>query len=413
MSRFFSLPCPLLYCGVLAVVLVVRGGRVYTVTRGVIEEGVVVVGDDGRITAVGRVGEVEVPSGADIVDARGLHVIPGMIDPHTHIGVSELAVGWEGRDTNEATEPVTPHLRALDGVKSDDEGFREALSHGVTTVGILPGSANPIGGLGVAMKTFGRHKLDMVVREPIGLKMAFGENPKRVHGLENKRSPATRMAVAGLIREWLTKAQNYMRKKELFRDQPEKLPDKDLRLEALELLLRGKIPARAHAHLADDILTALRIAEEFGFKIVLDHCTECHRIAEVIAEKKVPAVVGPLITSKYKVELRNRTTETPGVLARHGVKVAITTDHPVVPIKLLPVVVAIAIRDGLGFEEALRAVTINAAEVLGVADRLGSIEPGKDGDLVVLSGPPFSLETRVVYTIVNGKIAYSAEEAKK
>jgi len=394
-------------------VLVIRGGKVYTVTRGVIEEGVIVVGDDGKIKAVGKAGEVEIPKGADILDAKGMHIMPGMIDPHTHIGVHELAIGWEGRDTNETTEPVTPHLRAIDGIKSDDEGFYEALSHGVTTVGVLPGSANPIGGLGVAMKTYGKHKLDMVVKEPIGLKIAFGENPKRTHGLENKRSPATRMAIAGLIREWLTKAQNYMRKKDLFKDQPEKLPDKDLRLEALELLLRRKIPARAHAHLADDILTAISIAEEFGFDIVLDHSTESHRIPEVLASRNIPAVVGPLLTAKYKVELRNRTTETPGILAKHGVKVAITTDHPVVPIKLLPIQVAIAIRDGLSFEDALKAVTINAADILGLADRLGSIEPGKDGDIIVLNAPPFQVEARVVYTIINGKIVYSAEEAKK
>ncbi|RLG77804.1 MAG: amidohydrolase [Thermoprotei archaeon] len=393
--------------------LVIRGGKVYTVTRGVIEEGVIVVGDDGKIKAVGKAGEVEIPKGADILDAKGMHIMPGMIDPHTHIGVHELAIGWEGRDTNETTEPVTPHLRAIDGIKSDDEGFYEALSHGVTTVGVLPGSANPIGGLGVAMKTYGKHKLDMVVKEPIGLKIAFGENPKRTHGLENKRSPATRMAIAGLIREWLTKAQNYMRKKDLFKDQPEKLPDKDLRLEALELLLRRKIPARAHAHLADDILTAISIAEEFGFDIVLDHSTESHRIPEVLASRNIPAVVGPLLTAKYKVELRNRTTETPGILAKHGVKVAITTDHPVVPIKLLPIQVAIAIRDGLSFEDALKAVTINAADILGLADRLGSIEPGKDGDIIVLNAPPFQVEARVVYTIINGKIVYSAEEAKK
>jgi len=393
--------------------LVIKNGRIYTVTGGVIEEGVVVVGDDGKIKAVGRVGEVEIPSGADVLDVRGMHVIPGMIDPHTHIGVEELAVGWEGRDVNESTEPVTPHLRALDGVKADDEGFREALSTGVTTVGILPGSANPVGGLGVAMKTYGRHKLEMVLKEPIGLKMAFGENPKRTHGLENKRSPSTRMGIAGIIREWLTKAQNYAAKKDLFKDQPEKMPDRDVRLEALELLLRRKIPARAHAHTADDIITAISIAEEFGFNIVVDHCTEGHRIPDVLAAKRVPCVVGPLLTAKYKVELRNRTTETPGVLARSGVKIAITTDHPVIPIKLLPVEAAIAIRDGLSFEEAIRAVTINAAEILGVADRVGSVEPGKDGDLVVLSKPPFTLEARVVYTIVNGRIVYSAEESKK
>ncbi|MET1128842.1 MAG: amidohydrolase [Thermoproteota archaeon] len=393
--------------------LVVRGGRIYTVTKGIIEGGLVVVDDSGRIAAVGREGDVEVPAGADVINARGMHVLPGLVDAHTHLGVSEQAVGWEGRDTNESTDPVTPHLRAIDGVKSDDPGFRDALAAGVTTVGILPGSGNVVGGLGAALKTYGGHKLEMLLKEPIGLKVAFGENPKRVHGAENKRMPATRMGIAGLLREWLAKAQNYSRKKEVFKDQPDKLPDRDLKLEALELALKGEIPVRAHAHMADDILTAISITEEFGLRMVLDHSTESHRIPDVLASRGIPAVVGPLFTSKYKVELRNRTTETPGVLAKHGVKVAITTDHPVVPIKLLPLQVAVAVRDGLPFEEALKAVTINAAEILGVADRVGSIEPGKDGDLVILDGPPFAVEARTVYTIVNGKIAYSREEERK
>ncbi len=394
-------------------VLVIRGGRVYTVTRGIIDDGVVVIGDDGKIKAVGRADEVEVPSGADVIDARGRHIIPGLIDPHTHMGITEQAIGWEGRDQNETTEPVTPHLRVIDGIKSDDAAFRDALESGVTTVGVLPGSANPIGGLGAALKCYGRHKYEMLIKEPIGIKLAFGENPKRVHGLENKRTPATRMAIAGLIREWLVKAQNYMRKKEIFKDQPEKLPDRDLRLEVLEKVLRREIPVRAHAHMADDILTAISIAEEFNLRIVVDHATESHRIADVLASKKVPVVIGPLLTSKYKVELRNRTTQTPAIVVKYGVKLAITTDHPIIPIKLLPFEVTIAMRDGLPFEEALRAVTINAAEILGIEDRVGSIEVGKDGDIVVLDRRPFDVEAKVLYTIVNGKIAYTYEERKK
>jgi len=393
--------------------LVVKGGYVYTFYRGVIEDGVIVIGDDGRIAAVGRADEVEVPPGSDVIGAKGAHVIPGLIDAHTHIGVDEEAVGWEGRDTNESTEPVTPHLRAFDGIKSDDIAFREALEAGITSVGVLPGSANPIGGLGAAVKCFGRNKLEMLIKEPIGLKMAFGENPKRVHGVENKRSPSTRMGIAGVIREWLVKARNYSRKKELFKDQPEKLPDVDLRLEALELALRGAIPVRAHAHLADDMITAISIAKEFNLRLVLDHGTEAHRIPDVIAREGIPVVVGPLMTAKGKVELRGRTLETPKVLASYGITLAITTDHPVVPLKLLPVQVALAIREGLPFEEALKALTINAAKILGIADRVGSIEVGKDGDVVVLSRRPFDIEAKVLYTIVNGRVAYSSEEARR
>lgn len=393
--------------------LVVKGGYVYTFYRGIIEDGVVVVGDNGKIVAVGRADEVEIPPGSDVLGVRGAHVIPGLIDAHTHIGIDEEAVGWEGRDTNESTEPVTPHLRAFDGIKSDDIAFREALEAGITSVGVLPGSANPIGGLGVAIKCFGRNKLEMLIREPIGLKMAFGENPKRVHGVENKRSPSTRMGIAGIIREWLVKARNYSRKKELFKDQPEKFPDVDLRLEAIELALKGVIPVRAHAHIADDILTAISIAKEFNLRIVLDHGTEAHRIPEIIASEKIPVAIGPLMTAKGKVELRNRTIGTPKVLASYGIELAIITDHPVVPLKLLPVQVALAIREGLPFEEALKAVTVNAAKILGISDRVGSIEVGKDGDIVVLSKRPFDIEAKVLYTIVNGKVVYSSEEAKK
>ncbi len=390
-------------------VLVIKGGVIHTVTRGTISGGAVIV-EGGRITFVGPLDKARIPGDAEIIDAEGMHVMPGMIDPHSHLGVAEQGVGWEGRDTTETTEPITPHLRALDAVKTDDMGFQEAAEAGVTTVGVLPGSGNPIAGLAAALKTHGESLLDMVLREPVGMKMAFGENPRRIHGLEAKRSPATRMAVAGLIREWLVKAENYARKKELFKDQPEKLPDRDLRLEALEQLLRGVFPARSHAHRADDILTAIRLAEEFGYRLIIDHGTEAYRIAGILAEKHIPVVVGPLLSSRYKVELRGKTMKTPAILAEHGVTFALTTDHPVTPIRLLPVEAGLAMREGLSFNDALKAVTINAARILGVDERVGSLEEGKDADIVVLSGRPFDMLTRTMYTIINGRIVYRAEE---
>jgi len=392
--------------------LVIRNCVIYTMSDlGVINNGVIVI-SNGKIAEVGVEGKVEIPDGAEIIDVQGRYVTPGLIDPHTHIGVHEEGVGWEGNDTNEFTEPITPHVRAIDGVKADDEGFREARESGVTTVGVLPGSANPIGGLGVALKTYGRVVDEMVIREPIGMKMAFGENPRRVHGIEAKRTPYTRMGIVALIREWLVKAKNYIDKKVLFRSQPEKMPEVDLRLEALSLVVRGVIPARMHAHRDDDIATAMRIAEEYKIKAVLDHATEAWKIPDIIASKNIPCVVGPLLTSKYKVELKNRTTEAPAILEKHGVMVSLTTDHPVIPIKLLPLTAAIAHRDGMSWEGTLRAITVNAAKILGVNDRVGTIEVGKDADIVVWEGKPLTLTGKAYMTIINGEIVYSAEESK-
>ena len=389
--------------------LVIKNAIVYTMSRlGVISRGVIVV-SDGKIAEVGVEGKVEIPADAEVVDAGGRIVTPGLIDAHTHLGVHEEGLGWEGNDTNEITDPVTPHMRAIDGIKADDEGFEDARNHGVTCVGIVPGSANPIGGLGVAVKTYGRVVDEMVVRNPIGLKMAFGENPRRVHGLEAKRSPYTRMGVAALIREWLVKARNYSRKKELFKDQPEKMPEEDIKLEALELVVKGEIPARMHSHRDDDIATALRIAREFNINVVIDHATEAWKIPDMIAEHGVPAVVGPLLTAKRKVELRDRTTEAPKILVEHGVMVAITTDHPVIPIKLLPISAAVAIRDGMPWEEALKALTVNPAKILGIDDRVGSLEAGKDADVVIWEGKPLTLEAKPYKVFIGGKEVYSVE----
>jgi len=384
--------------------LAIVNGRVYPVTSPPIENGVVLV-DRGKIVAVGR--DVSIPAGAQVIDAAGKYVLPGFVDAHTHLGVHEEGVGWEGSDGNEATDPVTPHLRAIDGFNPADQGLRDAVAGGITTVWVTPGSANVIGGLGFTVKTSGSTADAMVVKNPSGLKAAFGENPKRVY-TERKTVPTTRMGVAGVLREALLKAQTYMAKQARYKDDPDKAPDRDLKLEAIAMVLRGELPLRTHAHRADDILTALRIAKEFGIKITIEHGTEGHLIAGILAAEHVPVNVGPSFSTRRKVELRERSFKTPAVLARAGVKVSLITDHPVMPIQLLPLAAGVAVREGLSEDEALRAITINPAEVCGVEDRVGSLAPGKDADVVIWDGHPFDTRARVLYTIINGEIVYQA-----
>jgi len=384
--------------------LAIKGGRILTVTKGIIEEGVILV-EGGKIVEVGR--DVRIPEGAEVIDATGKVVMPGLVEAHCHIGIIEESVGWAGSDGNEATDPVTPHLRAIDAIKAnaDEKGLQAALETGVTTAQILPGSANVIGGTGVVVKTAPKTTVDeMVLRNPSGLKVALGENPRRVYGQGLKRMPATRMGVAALLREWLVKAQNYMRKKELAKKDPSKMPDKDLKLETLQLVLEGKIPLRVHAHRADDIATAVRIAEEFGISLSWEHATEGHRIAKWIASKGVPAVWGPSLMGRPKWEMRELNFETPKVLHEAGVKFAIQTDAVGSGIRFLPLCAAMAVKHGLPWEAALKAVTITPAEILGVADRLGSIERGKDADLRILSGDPFDPMTEVEMVIVDGEV---------
>jgi len=382
--------------------LAIVGGHILTITKGEIEKGTLLI-DEGKIVAVGR--EVEVPAGASIIDATGKYVLPGLIDAHTHVGIGEEAQGWAGMDVNEMTDPVTAHLRAIDAINPEDEGFRDALRGGVTAIQINPGSANIIGGLTVAMKTFGRTVDEMALRSPSGLKAALGENPKRVYG-DQKKLPSTRMGSAAVLREWLVKAQNYMAKEEAAKQEPGKPFERDLRLEAIARVLRREIPLRLHAHRADDIMTALRIQEEFGFDLTLEHCTEGHKIADVIAKRGIPAMVGPTITARTKVELRDRSLRTPALLSQAGVKVCIITDHWIVPIQHLIVSVILAVREGMAPEEALKAVTINPAEVIGVADRIGSLEPGKDADFQIMSGHPLDIMSRAEKVFVSGQLAY-------
>ncbi|NLP44905.1 MAG: amidohydrolase family protein [Peptococcaceae bacterium] len=338
-----------------------------------------------------------------IIEAKGKWVLPGFIDAHSHIGIGEEIYQHEGDDVNEMTDPLTPELRALDGINPEDQGFRDARLGGITAAFTSPGSANVIGGTGVVIKTAGRVVEEMIVREPAGLKVAFGENPKVVYG-EQKKMPSTRMGTAALLRQALVDAQNYREKLEQGKTDPDKLPERDLGLETINLVLDKKIPLRAHAHRADDIMTAIRIAREFDVDLVLDHCTEGHKIADLLQKYNYPTVVGPSLINRAKVELKDRTFETPGILAKAGLKVALMTDHSVTPIQYLPLCAALAVRSGMAEEDALKAITIWSAEILGVADRLGSLEEGKDADIVVWTDKPLSLEADASVVLINGQI---------
>ncbi|NJC72508.1 amidohydrolase [Planosporangium thailandense] len=366
-----------------------------------IDGGVIVI-EDGRIAAVGGA-DLPVPEGATTVSAEGAWVLPGFIDAHAHVGVWEEAEGWAGQDTNEMTDPNTAHVRALDAINPADLGFRDAIGGGVLAVNVNPGSGNPIGGQTVALKCWGRTVDEMLLRQPSGLKSALGENPKRVYG-DRKQLPSTRLGTAAVIRDAFTQAGNYLAKWE--NPEPGKQPDRDLKLEALAKVLRREIPWRQHCHRADDIATAMRIAEEFGYELVIDHGTEAHLLADIIAAKGIPVIIGPLFTTRSKVELRNRSLANPGRLAAAGVTIAITTDHPVVPINFLIHQATLAVKEGLDPVTALRAVTINPARIAGVADRLGSIEPGKDADLCIWSGDPLDVMNRVERAYVGGVEVY-------
>src|SRR5215469_9687807 len=381
-------------------------GRVVPVTGDEIHGGTVLI-RAGKIAAVGE--SVAIPDDAVVVDAAGSWVLPGFIEAHGHVGTSEEAEGWAGQDTNELTEPVTAHVRAIDAINPADMGFRDAIGGGVLAVNVNPGSGNPIGGQTVALKCWGRTVDQMTLRQPSGMKSALGENPKRVYG-EQKKTPSTRLGTAAVIRGALVDAANYLRRidAEAAKAEAERKPvDRDLKLEALGKVLRREIPWRQHCHRADDIATAIRIADEFGYDLVIDHGTEAHLLADIIAARNIPVVIGPLLTSRSKVELRNRSLANPGRLAKAGVTIAITTDHPVVPIHFLVHQAAFAVREGLDRETAYEALTINPARIAGIDDRLGSIEAGKDGDLAIWSGDPLNVLSRVERAFIEGNQIYS------
>ncbi len=380
----------------------ITGGRVLPV-EGEPFEGTVLL-EDGKIAALGP--SVRVPRGVERVDARGKVITPGLIDAHAHVGVWEEGEGWAGDDVNELTDPVTAHVRAIDAINPADLGFCDAVSGGVLAANVNPGSGNPIGGQTVAIKTWGRSVDDMLLRQPSGLKSALGENPKRVYGQNkgDKKMPSTRLGTAAVIREALVNAANYLEKQR--RPQPEAFEERDLKLEALGLVLQREIPWRQHCHRADDIATALRIADEFGYRLVIDHGTEAFLLADTLARRSIPVVIGPLFTNRSKVELRQRSLANPGKLAAAGVTIAITTDHPVVPIDFLIYQAALAVKEGLDRDSALRAITLHPARIMGVDERLGSLAPGKDADLCVWSGDPLDVLSRVEQAWVDGRRVY-------
>jgi imidazolonepropionase-like amidohydrolase len=385
--------------------LAVQGKKVLTITNGTISDGIILV-ENGKIRSIGQ--DVKVPDGVKTLKAKV--VMPGLVETHCHIGIWEEKIGWAGSDGNEATDPVTPHVRAIDGIKAnaDEGGLEAALKEGITTAQVLPGSANVIGGTGLVLKTAPKTTVDeMVIKNPSGMKVAFGENPRRVYGVEQKKMPSTRMGVAGVLREWLKKTQNYIEKKEKFSDGPEKQPEYDIRLEALIPVLKKEIPLRAHAHRADDLATAVRICEEFNVDMSWEHATEGHRVAKWIAKKGIPAVWGPSLAARSKWEMRELGFETPKALYDAGAKFAIQTDAVGSTIRFLPICAALSVREGVPYDYALKAITIIPAEISGVADRVGSIEVGKDADLRLLSGDPLDYMTKVQKVIIDGEIVYS------
>ena len=394
--------------------IAITGGHVVPVEGEPIDGGTVLIAD-GKIAAITAPG-IAPPPGAEVIDATGKWVLPGLVDAHTHLGAREEGEGWAGTDTNELTGPVQAHVRVLDAINPADEGFRDAIAGGVLTVGVTPGSGNPIGGQTVAIRCWGQTVDDMVLRSPAGMKSALGENPKRVH--DNRRvNPSSRLGTAATIRAAFVEAANFMAKEDQSSSSSAERTGatavRDLKLEALARVLRREIPWRQHCHRADDIATALRLAAEFGYDLVLDHGTEGYLIANKIAAAGVPVVTGPLITARSKVELRNRTMANPGLLAAAGVTVAIATDHPVVPIHLLIVQAALAMKEGLDRATALRAVTITPAQIMRVADRVGSLVPGKDADLVIWSGDPLDVMSRAEVAYIAGSEIYRYDHASR
>lgn len=342
------------------------------------------------------------------IDASNYLVMPGIIEAHCHIGIKEERKGFEGDDCNEVAEPITPYLKALDAVNPMDSAFHNAISAGITGVMTGPGSSNIVGGQFVFIKTHGRSIDDMVVLEPAAMKIAFGENPKTNYN-KNNMMPTTRMSIGALLREELFKAQQYNQEKKKAKQSGEDFKE-DFRKECWLPVFNKEIPLKAHVHRADDILTAIRIAKQFNLEITLDHCTEGHLIAKEIKQSGFPAIVGPTLTSRNKIETQNVDFKTAGILHQEGVMVAITTDHPVTRIQDLAICAGFAAKEGLGIDEGLKAITINAAKVCNVAHRVGSLEVGKDADIAIFDGNPMEIFTRTMYTIIDGRIVYIAKD---
>ncbi len=357
--------------------------------------------DQGKIVAIGE--KVNAPQGCETFDAQGGLVTPGLIDAHTHIGLHEESVRWEGADYNEMSNPVTPEMRAIDAINPMDESFHLALEGGVTCAVTGPGSANVVGGTFCAIKLHGTCTDDMVVREEVAMKVAFGENPKGCYGQNGKKLPITRMGVAALLRQTLAKAKKYAADIAMA-DADNKPRPFDFQMEAMLPVINREIPLKAHAHRADDILTVLRICREFDVDVTLDHVTEGHLIVDKLVDAAKPVLVGPSFGSKSKFELKEKTFQTPGILNKAGLEVCIITDAPVIPLNYLPLCAGLAVREGLDEDAAWRAITINPAKVAGIADRVGSLEVGKDADIAIFTGNPLhDIQSRTLQVFVDGE----------
>ena len=384
-------------------IILIKNGHVKTMAGPDLECGDVLI-ENGKIKEVGT--GLTAPEGATVIDAAGRIVAPGFIDAHCHIGLDNEGMGWEGMDYNEIVDPCTPQLRGIDSINPIDEAFMNAVKGGVTTAVTGPGSANVIGGTFAAIKLYGKRVDKMILKDPVAMKVAFGENPKRCYS-NMKKSPSTRMATAALLREMLFKTKRYMEDKEEAEKNGTKAPAFDMKLEAMIPVLKKEIPLKAHAHRADDIFTSIRIAREFDVDITLDHCTDGSLIADELAEEGLPAFVGPSLGKKSKIELANKSFETPGDLTRAGVKVSIITDAPVIPLQYLPMCAGMAVKAGLDIEEAWKSITINPATAIGIAGRVGSLEVGKDADVVIHNGNPLTdIDSSVATAIIDGKIIY-------
>ncbi|MGG1631444.1 amidohydrolase [Rossellomorea sp. NRS-1567] len=370
--------------------ILLKNATIYPITSKPIQNGSVLI-KDGKIKQIYS-HSVESSREVSVYDCQGKFLFPGFIDSHTHLGLYDEGTGWAGNDANETIEPMTPHIRAFDGVYPLDPGFKDALKYGVTTVNVMPGSANVIGGTTAVIKTHGSTIRSMIIKETSGLKIALGENPKRIHSTGNNDS-ITRMGIMGMLREAFFSAK--------YCDQPE-----ELRVAPLVSALKREIPVRIHAHRADDILSAVRFADEFNLDLRIEHCTEGHLISEEFHDRNLMVSVGPTFTRRSKVELKNKSWITYQKLTEAGVEVSITTDHPYTPIQYLNMCAAIAVREGLEEHKALEGITILPARNLGVSDRIGSIEMNKDADLVLWSHHPFHFMAKPIITIVNGEIAY-------
>ncbi|MDF2951921.1 MAG: amidohydrolase [Anaerocolumna sp.] len=383
--------------------ILIKNGRILSMVGPVLEHGDILI-ENNIIKAIGKNLNSHISEQDEIIDATNLWVMPGIIDAHCHIGISEEKKGAEGEDSNEMTSPITPYLRAIDAINPMDPAFHNAIQAGITSVMVGPGSTNIVGGQFVFMKTHGRVIDKMTVLAPAAIKISFGENPKNTYK-ELNQPPTSRMAIAALLREELFKAKKYKTQKENALSRKEDF-EIDFRLEPWIPVLNREIAVKAHVHRTDDIITAIRIAKEFDLRMTLDHCTEGHIIAEEIKESGFQAILGPDLACRNKLEVKNADFKTAGVLKKQGVLVAIMSDHPITLIQYLPIYAGLAAKKGLGIEEGLKAITINPAIICGVSDRVGSLEPGKDADIAIFSGNPMDIFSETMYTIINGEIIY-------